>query len=200
MQHDLPKLELPKGLEEEKLLLHSCCAPCVAGAMAWLQASGIDVTVFFYNPNIHPKSEYEKRKTENKKFADKLGIPYIDSDYDTDKWFKVTEGMEKMPERSKRCEACFSLRLDKTAQYAHDNGFKIFTSVLGFSRWKDFDMANRCGHKSAEPYENLVYWDYNWRKKGGQELGKHISMEEGFYRQDYCGCVYSLANSLKKGI
>ncbi|MCP4393855.1 MAG: epoxyqueuosine reductase QueH [Alphaproteobacteria bacterium] len=200
MKHDLPKLELPTNNKNDKLLIHSCCAPCVAGAMSWLKASGIEFSVFFYNPNIHPQREYELRKEENKKFAEKLGVPFIDADYDTKSWLDATKGMEDMPERSERCETCFSLRLDKTAEYAFENNFKIFTSVLGFSRWKDFDMANRCGHKSANKYEDLQYWEYNWRKKGGQELGKLIYMEEKFYHQKYCGCIHSLKNSLIKGI
>lgn len=200
MKHDLPKLELPTNNKQNKLLLLSCCAPCAAGAMKWLHASGVNFSVFFYNPNIHPIREYEIRKKENEKYAQKLGIEFIDSDYETKKWFDAIKGMEDMPERSERCKTCFSLRLDKAAEYAVNNGFKVFTSVLGFSRWKDFDMVNRCGHKAAEKYDSLVYWDINWRKKGGQELGKIIAIEEKFYRQNYCGCVYSLASSLKKGL
>ena len=105
--YDRPKLETPNG--ETKLLMHSCCAPCAGEIMEALAASQIDTTIFFYNPNIHPKEEYELRKEENIRFAEKLGMPFVDADYDRDNWFDRTKGQEDEPERGKRCTTCFDM-------------------------------------------------------------------------------------------
>ena len=187
------KLELPKNAK--KLLLHSCCAPCSAGLMEALSASGINYTIFFYNPNIHPRKEYEIRKAENIHFAQKMNVPFVDADYDTSNWFTRVKGLEFEPERGARCSACFKVRFERTALYAHEHGFKIFTSSLGISRWKDMDQVNCSGIKAAENFEGMVYWTYNWRKNGGSARMYEISKREGFYQQEYCGCVYSLRDT-----
>jgi len=187
------KLELPG--KAEKLLLHSCCAPCSGELMEALISSGINYTIFFYNPNIHPAKEYEIRKNENIKFAQKMNIPFIDADYDTSNWFARVKGLEFEPERGVRCTACFDMRFERTALYAHENGFKVIVSSLGISRWKDMDQINACGVRAANRYKDLVYWTYNWRKKGGSARMYEISKREGFYQQEYCGCVYSLRDS-----
>ena len=118
------QLNLPT--HKNHLLLHSCCAPCSGEIIQRLIDSKIKFSIFFYNPNIHPLEEYEIRKKENKKFADKNNISFIDADYDTDNWFEQTKGMEWEPERGKRCTACFEMRLFKTAQYAHQHHFERF--------------------------------------------------------------------------
>lgn len=128
-----PKLELPNGAN--KLLLHSCCAPCSGEVMEALQASEIDYTIFFYNPNIHPQKEYLIRKDENIRFAEQHGVPFIDADYDTDNWFERAKGMEWEPERGIRCTMCFDMRFERTALYAAENGFSVISSSLGISRW-----------------------------------------------------------------
>ena len=115
------KLVLPNG--GKKLLLHSCCAPCSGEVMEAISASGIEYTIFFYNPNIHPKKEYEIRKNENIRFAEKLGIPIVDADYDVDNWYERAKGMEYEPERGKRCTMCFDMRFERTALYAYEHGF-----------------------------------------------------------------------------
>jgi len=183
----------PKG--ENHILLHSCCAPCTGEIMEALLASGIDYTVFFYNPNIHPRDEYEIRKEENKRFAEKYQVPFVDADYDSDNWFARTKGMEFEPERGIRCTACFDMRLERSALYAHENGFKVFTSSLGISRWKNFQQVNDCGIRAAEPYPDLMYWTYNWRKKGGSQRMIDIAKSERFYQQGYCGCIHSLRDT-----
>ncbi|MEM6049032.1 epoxyqueuosine reductase QueH [Erwinia sp. P7711] len=189
------KLELPQGAD--KLLLHSCCAPCSGEVMEAIQASGIDYTIFFYNPNIHPHKEYLIRKEENIRFADKQGIPFIDADYDTDNWFARAKGMEWEPERGIRCTMCFDMRFERTALYAAENGFSVISSSLGISRWKDMQQINDCGARAASHYPGMVYWDYNWRKQGGASRMIEISKREQFYQQEYCGCVYSLRDSNK---
>jgi len=180
---------------EKKVLLHSCCAPCSGEIMEAMLASGIEFTVFFYNPNIHPRREYEIRKEENIRFAHKMNIPFVDADYDTTNWFSRVKGLEWEPERGARCTACFDMRFERTALYAHENGFKIFTSSLGLSRWKDMDQINGCGAKAASHYPGVTYWTYNWRKKGGSQRMYEISKREQFYQQEYCGCVYSLRDT-----
>ena len=192
-----PVLVPPGG--HKKVLLHSCCAPCSGEVMEAILASGIDYTIYFYNPNIHPLKEYMLRKEENMRFADKFGIPFIDKDddYENDRkeWFAKAKGMEFEPERGIRCTMCFDMRFEKAAQYAHENGFPVFTSSLGISRWKNMAQINDCGHRAAAPYDDVVYWDFNWRKGGGSARMIEISKREHFYQQEYCGCAYSLRDS-----
>ena len=120
------KLSLPDN--QQKLLLHSCCAPCSGEVMEALIFSEIDFSIFFYNPNIHPLKEYELRKEENIRFAEKHNIPFIDADYDKDNWFARAKGMEDEPERGIRCTMCFDMRFERSALYAYEHGFGIFSS------------------------------------------------------------------------
>jgi predicted adenine nucleotide alpha hydrolase (AANH) superfamily ATPase len=178
-----------------RVLLHSCCAPCAGEVMEAMISAGIEPTVLFYNPNIHPRREYELRKAENIRFAEKLGIPFVDADYDTDNWFVRTRGMEWEPERGKRCTTCFDMRFERSALYAHEQGFSVFTSSLGISRWKNMAQINDCGSRAAGRYPGLVYWTINWRKQGGAQRMIEISKREEFYQQEYCGCIYSLRDT-----
>ena len=188
-----PKLETPNG--QNRLLLHSCCAPCAGEIMEAVAASDMETTVFFYNPNIHPIEEYEIRKRENKRFCDQLGFEFVDVDYDKENWFKRIKGLEDEPERGDRCTKCFDMRFERSALYAHENDFPLFTTTLGISRWKDLDQINDSGLRAAKPYKNLIFWDLNWRKKGGSSRMIEISKREEFYQQEYCGCVYSLRDT-----
>ncbi len=188
-----PKLETPNG--QNRLLLHSCCAPCAGEIMEAVAASDMETTVFFYNPNIHPIEEYEIRKSENKRFCDQLGFEFVDVDYDKENWFKRIKGLEDEPERGDRCTKCFDMRFERSALYAHENDFPLFTTTLGISRWKDLDQVNDSGLRAAKPYKNLIFWDLNWRKKGGSSRMIEISKREEFYQQEYCGCVYSLRDT-----
>lgn len=163
--------------------------------MEALAASQIVTTVFFYNPNIHPVAEYELRKNENKDFCDKLNFPFIDADYEVDAWFNRTNGLENELERGRRCAVCFDMRFERTADYAAQNGFGVFSSTLGISRWKDMEQINRCGERAAMRRDNLCYWTFNWRKQGGSQRMIEISKREAFYQQEYCGCVYSLRDT-----
>jgi predicted adenine nucleotide alpha hydrolase (AANH) superfamily ATPase len=189
------KLTLPEG--HNKLLLHSCCAPCSGEVMEALIASEIDFTIYFYNPNIHPKKEYELRKEENIRFAEKYNIPFVDADYDADNWYARAKGMEMEPERGIRCTMCFDMRFERTALYAYEHGFPVISSSLGISRWKNFDQINDCGIRAAGHYPGITYWTYNWRKKGGSKRMLDISKKEKFYMQEYCGCAYSLRDTNK---
>ena len=186
---DRPVLTPPAGAA--KVLLHSCCAPCSGEVMEAMTASGIDYTIFFYNPNIHPREEYLLRKDENVRFADRHGIPFVDADYDTANWFARARGLEHEPERGSRCTMCFDMRFERTATYAAAHGFTVMTSSLGISRWKNMEQINDCGERAAAPYAGLTYWTLNWRKGGGGARMIEISKRERFYQQEYCGCVYS---------
>ncbi len=187
------KLILPEG--KQRLLLHSCCAPCSGEVIAAIQASGIDFAIFFYNPNIHPREEYELRKAENIRFAEKHQIPFIDVDYDTDNWFARVKGLEFEPERGARCTVCFDMRFERTALYASEHGYDVITSCLGISRWKNMEQINDCGIRAASRYPSMVYWTFNWRKGGGSQRMLEISKAEQFYKQEYCGCIYSLRDT-----
>ena len=189
-------LPLPGG--HSKVLLHSCCAPCSGEVMEAMLASDIEYTIFFYNPNIHPQKEYELRKSENIRFAEKFGVPFVDADYDTDHWFARAKGMENEPEKGKRCTMCFDMRFERTALYAHEHDFHVMTSSLGISRWKNMSQINDSGCRAASRYPDLLYWDFNWRKQGGAERMIEISKREQFYQQEYCGCVYSLRDTNRR--
>ncbi len=185
--------EVPGG--ENKVLMHSCCAPCSGPLIEKMAKSGIDLTIFFYNPNIHPKKEYELRKKENIRYAEKLGLDFIDADYDVQNWFARAKGMEHEPERGLRCTMCFDMRFERTALYAFENNFKVITSSLGISRWKNMQQINDCGEKAASHYDGVTYWTYNWRKDGGGARMYELAKEEEFYKQEYCGCIYSLRDT-----
>lgn len=187
------QLHPPDG--KSPVLLHSCCAPCVGELMEAFIHSKIPFSIFFYNPNIHPKKEYDIRKEENIRFAKQHGIEFIDADYDPDHWFARTNGMENEPERGIRCSACFDLRFERTADYAHHHGFPVITSSLGISRWKDMNQINTSGVRAVAIYPDMVYWTFNWRKNGGSERMYQIAKREQFYKQEYCGCVYSLRDT-----
>jgi epoxyqueuosine reductase len=198
MTSDFTRSPLPLPGGHRKVLLHSCCAPCSGEVMEAMLASGIDYTIFFYNPNIHPQKEYELRKSENIRFAQQFGVPFVDADYDLDNWFARAKGMENEPERGARCTMCFDMRFERTALYAHEHGFPVMTSSLGISRWKDMNQINGCGVRAAAHYPELMYWDFNWRKRGGAERMIEISKREQFYQQEYCGCVYSLRDTNRR--
>jgi hypothetical protein len=162
--------------------------------METLIANSIDYTIFFYNPNIYPQQEYELRKTENIRFAIKHNIPFIDANYKQELWLSATKDLANEPERGKRCTICFQLRLKEAAIYCVNNGFTLFTSSLGISRHKDLATINNCGVEIASQYDNLAYWTYDWRKACNPQLMHTISKRENFYRQKYCGCIYSMKN------
>lgn len=186
-------LEAPGGAR--KILLHTCCAPCSGDVTRSLVDAGFDVTVIFYNPNIHPRAEYELRKAENKRFADELNVPFVDLDYDPDRWFERCEHLAWEPEKGERCTACFDMRLERSALYAHENGFPVLASTLATSRFKSVEQVNGCGERAAARYADVRYWSHDWRKGGGSNRMDAISKEKAFYRQEYCGCVYSLRDN-----
>ena len=191
--YERPELTPPNG--ERKILLHSCCAPCAGEVMDAMAASGIETTLFFYNPNIHPRSEYELRKEENIRYAEKLGMGFVDADYDSDNWFERVRGLEQEPERGARCTVCFDMRFERTALYAAEHGFSLISSTLGISRWKNMGQINSSGTRAAARWDGMHYWTFNWRKQGGAARMIELSKREEFYQQEYCGCIYSLRDT-----
>ena len=179
-----------------KLLLHICCAPCSIFPIGELSKDpSTDIRGFYYNPNIHPRSEYERRKAELIRYA---RVPFIDAEYDPERWFADTEGHAADPEQGERCAICFRLRLLTTAQYAAAHGFSHIATTLGISRRKNPQQIAEAGLYAASTEPGLTFLNINWRKGGGSARADQISKEEGFYRQQYCGCLYSQATTLKK--
>lgn len=177
------------------VLLHSCCAPCSGAMVEAMVDAGHVVTVFFYNPNIHPRTEYEIRKEENKRYAHKLGIPFVDLDGDVDEWYRRAKGMEFCPERGARCTMCFDMRLERTALYAYEHGFDSFTTTNATSRWKDEAQVNGSGVRAAAKYPGVEYWLSDWQSAEMTQRKYRINANEAFYKQEYCGCSYSLRDS-----
>ena len=176
---------------DKQLLLHVCCAPCSGGIIETLLNEGSPFNIYFYNPNVHPKDEYERRKAAIKSFAEKKSIIWVDADYDPETWLNRVKGLEQEPERGTRCQVCFDMRLERAALYAHEHGFKILATTNGISRWKDIQQVHKAGLRAITPYPGLTFLNRDWRKCGGMDRMKAVSKREGFYQQTYCGCTFS---------
>lgn len=184
------KLVAPGGVE--KVLLHTCCAPCSGAIIEAMLNNGIEPVIYYCNPNIYPPEEYEIRKNECSRYAEKLGLQIVDADNDHSAWLECVKGLEAEPERGARCLKCFKLRLTACAKYAAENGFTVITSTLDSSRWKSHEQIVEAGNYAASLYENITYWDYNWRKGGLTARRAAIIKENDFYNQRYCGCEFSI--------
>ena len=181
---------VPEGLE--RVLLHACCAPCSSAIVEWMLAHGVQPTIFYYNPNIFPLEEYEIRKNESKRHAESLGVGWIDGDYDHDRWRCDVSGLEQEPERGRRCQHCFRLRLTATAREAQRLGIEWFTTTLASSRWKSLEQITAAGLAAEKAVPGTRFWSQNWRKDGLQERRNELLREYGFYNQQYCGCEFSI--------
>lgn len=172
-----------------KLILMSCCAPCSAGAIKQLadgEIPGIeDFIVMFFNPNIYPWDEYQKRLNEQIKYCEKLGVKYVVGDYNHDDWKNAVSGFENEPERGARCSKCFAFRFCYAREYAKKHGFNAIASVFGVSRFKSQAQVDAAANKSCGEIKYLpIKWDENLRIS--------INRESEFYRQNYCGCEFSM--------
>lgn len=175
-----------------RILLHSCCAPCSAPILEWLLQNGLTPTLFFYNPNIFPEREYLRRKEECIRYAGKLGVEFIDGDYDHRRWLESVAGQEECPERGDRCATCFGLRMDATAREAAASGFAVFTTTLTGSRWKSYGQIVDAGLRAVSLVKGIEFWDRDWKKRGLTERRNALLRENGFYNQQYCGCEFSI--------
>lgn len=171
----------------EKILLLSCCAPCSCAVIKTLAERGENFAVVFYNPNIRPREEYEKRRAENARVCKIYGVPFIELEYDNERWCELTKGLEDEPERGKRCSICFEMRLRRAMEYALKNGFTSVASVLGVSRWKNLAQVNEAAQKASKK-TGMPYVEIEGRKGGMQELRSSLIKELNLYNQTYCGC------------
>lgn len=190
------ELVVPGGAT--RVLLHTCCAPCSSAIIECLMRHGVTPTIYYCNPNIYPREEYEIRKNECTRYAHSLGLDIVDADYDHEAWLGCVRGLEAEPERGGRCMECFKLRLRQTARYAHEHGYAVITTTLASSRWKSLEQINRAGAYAVAPFDDVVWWEQNWRKGGLQERRLAIIKEYGFYNQQYCGCEFSMARLADK--
>jgi len=180
---------MTRNSNKPKLLLHICCAPDSTTAFERLQDS-YEVHGFFYNPNIHPKEEYELRLKETKKVCSLMNLPLIDSIYDPDLWQNKIRGFENEPEGQKRCTICFKQRLDVTAKIAKDNNFNYFSTTLTISPHKNSNIIIEIGTSLAEKH-HINFLKEDFKKKDGFLRSINLSKEYNLYRQKYCGCIYS---------
>ena len=177
-------------MTKKKLLLHSCCGPCSSGVVEGL-IDEYDVTVYYYNPNIYPRAEFDKRAGEQLKYLDIMHLPCVVGEYDDKAYYDAVKGLESEPEGGKRCAKCFELRLRATAKYAKEHGFDVFTTTMSVSPHKDFELLNEIGKRVSDEIGVDYLWA-NFKKKDGYLKSIRNSQKYNLYRQDYCGCVYSL--------
>ncbi len=174
------------------VLLHICCAPCATASIEQLKEDGYEVIGFFYNPNLFPPEEYEKREAEMRKYASDIGLEMDRGEYDHDDWRERVAGLEREPEGGERCQRCFQIRLDATAQRAAARGIDRFTTTLTISPHKDVVAIARIGRSIADEH-GVSYLARVFRKRGGFQRSVAMANEYGLYRQNYCGCEFSLA-------
>jgi predicted adenine nucleotide alpha hydrolase (AANH) superfamily ATPase len=148
------------------------------------------VSGFFCNPNIHPEEEYRLRLAETQKVAQTLGFDLFEDEYDADNWLELTKNFKDEPEKGRRCDVCYAMRLDRTARKAADSGFDMFTTVMSLSPWKKSKVMNRIGRMFAKRY-GIDFFEADFKKKDGFKKSVDLSKEHQIYRQDYCGCIYS---------
>jgi len=177
-----------------RMLLHTCCAPCSTHVLELL-GEVFELTLYFYDPNIHPREEYEMRRDEMRVYAEMSSVAFIEGPYDVERWFELTKGHEADREGSERGVLCYEVRLRESARFARDNGFEYFATVLSISPHKRADKINEIGLSLAEEY-GISYLEADFKKKEGFKRSIVLSREHGLYRQDYCGCVYSKVKSL----
>ena len=194
------QLELDKVLKnlngrKPKLLIHSCCAPCSSYVLEYLNVY-FDITILYYNPNIYPETEFYKRVAEQEKLVNAMGLSseIINIGYNSNEFYSAVKGLEKEPEGGRRCEKCFYLRLEKTAQIAKERGFDYFTTTLSISPHKNAQVLNELGREIAEAY-GISYLFSDFKKKNGYRRSCELSVEYNLYRQDYCGCPFSKAEA-----
>lgn len=186
--------EIRKEGKDKKLLLHSCCAPCSTYPIDLLK-NDFHLTSFFYNPNIFPKEEYDFRKEELKSYLKSVEsekpLSFVDLDHQSRDFYSIAQGLEDGPEGGPRCLKCYRLRLEKTFQYAKEHSYDFVTTSLTISPHKDSQIINLIGKNLSEKYGiNYLYSDF--KKKNGFLISSQITKEKGMYRQDYCGCQYSI--------
>lgn len=194
-QKELDKIieDLTRRGEVPTLLMHSCCAPCSSYCLSYL-AEYFRITVFYYNPNISPESEYQKRVSEQQRLIGALPVKYPiafqEGRYDPERFFAMAKGLEQVPEGGERCFQCYEMRQREAALVAKEGGFDYFTTTLSVSPHKNVWKLNEIGLRLQEEY-GIAYLVSDFKKRGGYLKSIELSGEYHLYRQNYCGCVYS---------
>ena len=187
---------LEKENRAPSLLLHSCCAPCSSYVLEYL-SNYFYITVFYYNPNIYPESEYTKRILEQQtligKMKGKYPVSFIAGNYDRNRFYEMAKGLEDVKEGGARCLKCYEFRLRETARIAEEGGFEYFTTTLSISPLKNAARLNEIGARLEKEYQ-VRYLPSDFKKKNGYKRSIELSKEFGLYRQDYCGCEFSIRN------
>ena len=199
MNYDLEMEKQMNSIKEgTPLLLHACCAPCSSAVLERI-GNFFKVTIFYYNPNITNEEEYRKRIDEIKRFISyfktKYPISLEEGNYDPMEFFKISRGLEKEPERGKRCYKCYHLRLNETARIAEKLGYDYFCTTLTLSPHKNSNWINEIGEDLNNKY-NSTYLYSDFKKKNGYKRSIELSSEYNLYRQNYCGCVYSIRDKM----
>ena len=193
-QKKLDEIIREQGEHRPKLLLHSCCGPCSSAVLEAL-VKHFEVTLLWYNPNLYPESEFRKRLDTLKELLEKSGLDGTVGlrveDWAQEDFAEKVRGLENEPEGGRRCEQCFRLRLLKTAEIAAREGFDYFCTTLTVSRFKNAELINRIGEEAAGSF-NAAWLPSDFKKRGGEERSQVLSRQYGLYRQNYCGCEYSL--------
>ncbi len=192
-QKQLDKIIENLGDNVPSLLLHSCCAPCSSHCIEYL-SQYFSITVLYYNPNIYPETEYDKRKAEQKRLINEMLTKYpvklLDCDFESERFYETTKGMESCREGGERCFKCYRLRLEKTAQEAEKYGFDYFTTTLTISPLKNAQKINEIGNELSQAY-NVKFLPSDFKKREGYKRSIELSKVYNLYRQNYCGCVFS---------
>ena len=183
--------------KDEKLLLHSCCAPCSSYCLTEIGRK-LKVTVFYYNPNLDSEEEYNLRMSEQKRFISQYeyaeDTEFVEIGYENDDFEKAIKGLENQPEGGARCFVCYRLRMEKTAEYAKNNGYDYFATTLTVSPLKNAEKINAIGFELGKKY-GIKYLPTDFKKRNGYAKSVELSKEYGLYRQNYCGCKYGKAES-----
>lgn len=200
-QKELEKLisNLEKEKKVPKLLLHSCCAPCSSYVLEYL-SDYFEISVFYYNPNIFPESEYTKRILEQQMLIHDMRVKYpvsfLAGNYDRERFFEMAAGLEHLREGGERCFKCYELRLEEAAKIAVEGEFDYFTTTLSISPMKNAEKLNAIGTEIGKKY-GVSYLQSDFKKKNGYKRSIELSNEYGLYRQDYCGCEFSFRDRQK---
>lgn len=195
-QNELDKTlsDIERAGTTPSLLLHSCCAPCSSYVLEYLSRY-FKITVFYYNPNIYPEEEFYKRRSEQERFISQLPtknpISFIGTEHMSEEFYKAVKGLEHIKEGGERCFACYRLRLEESAIAARDMGADYFTTTLSISPMKNAQKLNEIGGELGEKY-GVKYLFSDFKKRNGYKRSTELSREYGIYRQNYCGCVFSL--------
>lgn len=176
-----------------RLLLHACCAPCSSYVLEYLSAY-FDITLFYYNPNIAPESEYRRREEEAKRLVSAMPlshpVSFLSGDYEPDRFTKASQGLEALPEGGDRCTRCYRIRLEEAARQAASGGYDYFTTTLSVSPYKNADKLNTLGREIAKQF-GVPYLVSDFKKRDGYKRSCTLSAVYGLYRQNYCGCIFS---------